>query len=234
MLATTAEKEPASEWDHEGLAMKLRQLFGRDLNGDKNDDKSQDDLYARLKTAVMNFHEEREKTCGPERLRMAERFVVLWILDKYWKEHLYALDNLREGIGLRGYGQKDPLVEFKRESFEMFEQMLDGMKTEMVQLLFRLTEVEGGAEAGGPTARPVGPAPPTRRNLTYGRSFVSPAGSAGPRPSEEPPERFGGANRPPPKLAPRVASDMDRVGRNDPCPCGSGKKFKHCCGRKAA
>ncbi|OGH55738.1 MAG: preprotein translocase subunit SecA [Candidatus Lindowbacteria bacterium RIFCSPLOWO2_12_FULL_62_27] len=231
VLALTSEKDPPEEWDREGLTLKLRDLFGLDLTGGQVDGPTQEALYDRLRAALVAHYEERESDCGPERLRQMERFVVLWILDKYWKEHLYALDNLREGIGLRGYGQKDPLVEYKRESFDMFEQMLDGMKNEMVQLLFRISRVraeDGGAAPAGFRGAPAPGALPTRK-LTYGRSFVSPA--AGP---SGPSARFGAAPAPPPKLAPRTIDAADRVGRNDPCPCGSGKKYKHCCMNKAA
>ena len=228
MLETPWEKEPAEECVREGLGLKLKQLFGQDMTGGTLTDPTQEALYDRLQKVALRIYEEREATCGAERLRSAERFVVLWILDKYWKEHLYALDNLREGIGLRSWGQKDPLVEYKRESFDMFEQMLDGMKNEMVQLLFRLTEAppkdgeSGGAATMGPVPKPR--APMASKKLTYGREFVTPAGAP----------RFRSAPEPPQKIVPRTVSDADRVGRNDPCPCGSGKKFKHCCMNKIA
>ncbi len=236
VLSTTAEKEPAEEWDRDGLVLKLKQLVGRDLTGGVINDPSQEALYDRLRDRAFKFYEEREAACGVERIRDAERFVVLWVLDKYWKEHLYALDNLREGINLRSYGYKDPQVEYKKESFEMFEQMLENMKLEMLQLLFRLTEhAEEGKEGSTAKTPPRGPQMPNRR-LTYGRSFVTPAGARGGEGGAGAGmgARGGSGRSEPPKPTPRTVSAEDRIGRNDPCPCGSGKKYKHCCMNKAA
>ncbi len=240
VLSTTSEKDPSEEWDFDGFTHKLKSLFGRDLAGGRFAAATQDALYDHLRAEAVRFYEEREASCGSARIRQAERFVVLWILDKYWKEHLYALDNLREGINLRGYGQKDPLVEFKRESFAMFETMLGDMKSEMVQLLFRLTEESASgaddAEPGRPPRR--GPPGLSSRKLTYGRTFVTPAAArddSTPEGAGGPVVLFGsGKEDRPVKLTPRTVSAVDRVGRNDPCPCGSGKKYKHCCMNKAA
>jgi preprotein translocase subunit SecA len=164
---------------------------------------------------------------------------MLQIVDTQWKDHLYSLDHLKEGIGLRGYGQRDPLVEYKKESFELFQDMKTRVDEETVKLLWRLRPILDDGQGGMP--------PPTaRRAPTRPRSPLILSG-----PSEEPVSAFAGATRsavatpvaPPPsnRQPPRVGGDdavvktvrrdEPKVGRNDPCPCGSGKKYKKCHGQ---
>jgi len=141
--------------------------------------------------------------------------VMLQVIDSQWKDHLLSMDHLKEGIGLRGYGQRDPLTEYKREAFDLFQEMVERVKATVVEWLFKIQI--GRAEQGAET-----PAPPT---LPGGRR--SPWADA--RESRGESVEVASAARP----AVRDASGQ-KVGRNDPCPCGSGKKYKKCCLLKTA
>jgi preprotein translocase subunit SecA len=151
---------------------------------------------------------------------------MLQIVDAQWKDHLYSLDHLKEGIGLRGYGQRDPLVEYKRESFELFQGMKERIDTDIVRYLWRLKPVPKDE------AKAVARRPPTRRAapLTFndpGDAVPAMAGAAagavgGPRR----PARVGGDDA----AVRTVRREEPKVGRNEPCPCGSGKKYKKCHG----
>jgi preprotein translocase subunit SecA len=149
---------------------------------------------------------------------------MLQIVDAQWKDHLYSLDHLKEGIGLRGYGQRDPLVEYKKESFTLFQAMKDRIDEEIVRYLWRLRPVV--AEDGGPPPPAVRPAPARRPPpLTFsgGSSSSGVPGLGGGAPV---PARTGGDDAP---VKP-VRRDEPKIGRNDPCYCGSGKKYKKCHG----
>jgi preprotein translocase subunit SecA len=158
---------------------------------------------------------------------------MLQIVDTQWKDHLYSLDHLKEGIGLRGYGQRDPLVEYKKESFTLFQAMKARIDEEMVRYLWRLRPVI--ATEDGLPVQPVAPrrpAPPKPSLLTFSDS-KQPAPSAafsavgsGAAATALKPARVGGDDA----AVKTVRRDEPKVGRNDPCPCGSGKKYKKCHG----
>jgi preprotein translocase subunit SecA len=131
-------------------------------------------------------------------MRYLEKMLLLQVIDHHWKDHLLGMDHLRDGIGLRGYGQKDPLIEYKREGFDMFSSMMDRIKSDVLERMFRVQAVRG--EQPPPPAPE--PTPPPRMVLNR---------------SDEPATQT-------------VQSQADKTGRNDPCPCGSGKKFKKCHG----
>ncbi len=159
---------------------------------------------------------------------------MLQIVDSQWKDHLYSLDHLKEGIGLRGYGQKDPLVEYKRESFDLFQAMKERVDEEIVRYLWWLRPILGDENAARPAQRQR-PRPP----LTLSGGDSAPASPFGaPRRAAEP-EPLPGRNRQPPRVGgddadvKTVRRDEPKVGRNDPCPCGSGKKYKKCHGAAA-
>jgi preprotein translocase subunit SecA len=174
---------------------------------------------------VQERYEEKEKQLGAEMLRWLERRIILDIVDTQWKDHLLSLDHLKEGIGLRGYGQKDPLVEFKKEAFNLFEEMMARIDNETVRFLFLVQVQRGeGPEAGrGAHAEPQQPrTPPTpvldaleskRRRAERDLQMIS-----------------GGMQQ---AEAPRPIRAGAKVGRNEPCPCGSGKKYKKCHGMSA-
>ncbi|MFA5160459.1 MAG: SEC-C metal-binding domain-containing protein, partial [Candidatus Omnitrophota bacterium] len=170
--------------------------------------------------------ELREREFGPERMQYLVRFILLQVIDTKWKEHLYGLDNLREGIGLRAYGQRDPLVEYKREAFDMFDQMTDSVKEEAVELLFRVQQVH--------EVKPANPIEESHAQYLHPEAGFSESKGA----SSAKLPRGMGASSP---FSPRnEASDNqapapikrshEKIGRNDSCPCGSGKKYKKCCG----
>jgi preprotein translocase subunit SecA len=190
------------------------QLEGYDFEHlrDVEPEEATQELVPALETA----YGEREKELGTELLRELERFIVLQVVDQHWKEHLHSMDILRQGIGLRGYGQRNPLQEYAFEGYNLFEEMKANIKLNVAKLLFRVqVQTEGRLERRD-----------ARAPLQFsggegqGSAFAAAAGRAQP----------GGARGG--KTAPITVED--KVGRNDPCPCGSGKKYKHCHGRAAA
>jgi preprotein translocase subunit SecA len=210
---------------------RLFALEADDYAGIDFDRMSTGEIRDALWERIQRSYDEKEKTLGAELLRKIERDIMLQIVDAQWKDHLYSLDHLKEGIGLRGYGQRDPLVEYKKESFELFQAMKDRIEEEIVRYLWRLTPVlnESGAEA------PIRQAPARRAapKVTLSSPATSPPPSAfGPIGAR------GGAAGGPPRPARtggddvvrQVKRDEPKVGRNDPCPCGSGKKYKKCHG----
>jgi len=147
-------------------------------------------------------------------MRALERHEMLIVIDQQWKDHLLSIDHLKEGIGLRGYGQRDPLTEYKREAFDLFQDMVDRVKGAVLERLFKVQVVRDAA-VPMPTMTAWADVQESRGALP-GESGASPmAGAAAP----------AGAR---PRPVPRTASG-EKVGRNDPCPCGSGKKYKKCC-----
>ena len=214
------------EWDLEALRQYAGELFGLDdgqLAALELQDKGTDDLSRELWTAARAQYETKESALDPALLRRVERDVMLQVVDVQWKDHLYSLDHLKEGISLRGYGQRNPLVEYKRESFSMFQAMKDRIDEDTVKYLWRLRPARDGdgAAASRPSLRRTAP-------LSYSRSggpapaFAgAAAGDAAPRPM-----RAGGDDA----AVRTVRRSVPKVGRNDPCPCGSGRKYKKCHG----
>ena len=182
--------------------------------------------------AVLGKYERKEAIVPPEILHRVERDIMLQIVDSQWKDHLYSLDHLKEGIGLRGYGQKDPLVEYKKESFALFTAMKDRIEEEIVRYLWRLTPVVGDDASLPPVRQPPARRPPQiPMSGPSGTPAASPfgafrGGGAASAVAEPPrPQRTGGDD-----VVRQVKRDEPKVGRNDPCPCGSGKKYKKCHG----
>ncbi|HZB24983.1 MAG TPA: SEC-C metal-binding domain-containing protein, partial [Vicinamibacterales bacterium] len=176
---------------------------------------------------VLRKYESKEALIPTEILRRVERDIMLQIVDSQWKDHLYSLDHLKEGIGLRGYGQKDPLVEYKKESFALFSAMKDRVEEEIVRYLWRLTPMVG--DDGAAPVRQPAPRRPPQLTMSAHAPAPSPFGAIGAAASAvaEPPRpaRTGGDD-----VVRQVRRDEPKVGRNDPCPCGSGKKYKKCHG----
>jgi preprotein translocase subunit SecA len=226
-------------WDLDALKRETSNAFAVDTDDLDFSDRTSDEIRDLLWQRVLKSYEEKETIVPAEVLRRVERDVMLQIVDTQWKDHLYSLDHLKEGIGLRGYGQRDPLVEYKKESFGLFQDMKTRVDEETVKLLWRLRPILDDGQGGMPP-------PTTRRAPARPRSPLILSG-----PSEEPVSAFAGATRsavatpvaPPPsnRQPPRVGGDdavvktvrrdEPKVGRNDPCPCGSGKKYKKCHGQ---
>src|SRR5277367_6791178 len=172
-------------------------------------------------------YEEKEALFGAQTLRWLERHILLDVVDGQWKDHLLTLDHLKEGIGLRGYGQKDPLVEFKKEAFILFDELMNRIDTEAVRFLFLVRPAEQPAAA---SAQPA--APSTQKPLVpRGLSQFSPEEIERKQRRQEQQMQFQTGNTP--VEAPKPVRAGAKVGRNDPCPCGSGKKYKKCHGQTA-
>ena len=222
-------------WDVPGLTRELETEFGLslDVQGwlDGDDELHEEPLRQRILDAFAAAHADKEKVIGSETMRAVEKAVMLQVLDTIWKEHLAAMDYLRQGIHLRGYAQKNPKQEYKRESFEMFRALLERFKTEVVRLLSR-GEVR---PAEGPRAR-AAPPPPVQVEYSHADAsafaleaeMAAAAAAASPAPVGAGDTRAGPPEAPPAQPFVRAGR---KVGRNEPCPCGSGRKYKHCHGR---
>jgi preprotein translocase subunit SecA len=187
------------EWDMKGLTGAVYNQFGFRLRIDQD---TQDGLTAEgladfITESAMEAYEEKEKIFGVEEFREFERMVVLQVVDNLWKEHLLAMDHLKEGIGLRGYGQQNPLIVYKREGFDMFAEMIERIKEETIRFLSRVQIAKPKDMAEKEKAK--------QDKITYSH----------------------GGDR----ASTTVRRKDKKVGRNKPCPCGSGKKYKKCCGK---
>jgi preprotein translocase subunit SecA len=244
-------KEHVDNWDLKALKDAVFTHFGVDIyaEGLKPEQMNRQELGDAIFERLKQRYDSKETLIGSEAMRYHERMIMLSVIDAQWKDHLLSMDHLKEGIGLRGYGQHDPLVEYKRESFDMFEEMMQRFQEETVRYLYLMQIMERPADA---VAAPVGGgqrlsdasgqtsdagAPPV---ITGGR------GGNGQRPrhiatsvdeieasfqrkkkKELEQARMAGAGD---MQVQQVVRSGDKVGRNDPCPCGSGKKYKKCCG----
>ena len=208
------ETEP-EEWDLENLKINLRRVYGIDLPQNV-DELSRPELEEELLDRIKSKYQEKESQVGTEMMRWYEGMVMLQIMDQQWKDHLLALDHLKEGIGLRGYGQRDPLVEYKKESFGLFEELWNRATEEMVRMLFLLRPITEEDE----------------RDLLRTRRQQQPLSYSQPEDNPEPvwkPSQPQGQQSA--AAVKTVVRNTRKVGRNEPCPCGSGKKYKKCCGR---
>ena len=209
------------EWDIQGLKQTLTALFALEPSDYQNIDFSsinQDELYEELWSRVASRYKEKESIVPQDVLRRVERDVMLQIVDAQWKDHLYSLDHLKEGIGLRGYGQRNPLVEYKKESFALFQEMRGRIDEEIVRYLWKLKPVV--EDEGILAAR--------REQLQKAQSlsFNNPSDTTiTPSTQGLRPARTGGDT-----AIQTVKREVPKVGRNSPCPCGSGKKYKKCHG----
>jgi preprotein translocase subunit SecA len=195
------DKTPLNEWDLEGLSSAIKGQFNMDLSLDKpvQDNFSADQLGQFIFDAAQDQYKKKEAMYGPEIMRHVERFILLQTVDTRWKEHLLNMDHLKEGIGLRGYAQQDPLRIYKKEGFDMFQDLMNRIKQEVVDILFKIqiaspTQVEEMKQE-------------EQQDLT----FSSHADESAPK---QP-----------------IKRSSEKIQRNDPCPCGSGKKYKKCCGQ---
>jgi len=205
-------KEYPENWNLEGLFEDLKNSFLLDVKITKEDIPSlnYDELRERLVKGLKDLYEYKEKLLGPDLMRRLERFAMLQTIDDKWKEHLYEMDQMKTGIGLRAYGQRDPLIEYKKESYRMFSEMIDSIDQEALSLIFKLQIAE----------REPAKAKPPKEIKAIHQSTVGMGMQAEPQSGEE--------GEPGKQMPVRVGK---KVGRNDPCPCGSGKKYKKCCGR---
>jgi preprotein translocase subunit SecA len=240
------EQHPG-QWNTTQFLAEVHSQFGIDAKAAGADPASlnHDQLGEALVEAVQAKYTEKEKQFSPDLLRWLERRIILDVVDTQWKDHLLSLDHLKEGIGLRGYGQKDPLVEFKKEAFVLFEDMMARIDNETVRYLFHVQIQQ--SEAPPPGAAPV-PSPRPTSPRTPSAGAAAAVASAAAR-VEEAPAKLPDFARALERKQERQQKDLQyqtgaaqaeapkpvragaKVGRNDPCPCGSGKKYKKCHGQ---
>jgi preprotein translocase subunit SecA len=179
---------------------------------------NKDEIKKLLSRELTAAHQRKEAALGEDLIRHLERMVFLQIMDAKWKDHLFAMDKLREGIGLRAYGQRDPLVEYKREAYEYFSEMIAGIEEEAAEMIFKLQTAKRQQSRGVFSSIP--------------QELIHPEAAPIPPAAElaEQQAPMPAASSSPAAVAP-VKSSQPKVGRNDPCPCGSGKKYKKCCGK---
>jgi preprotein translocase subunit SecA len=242
-------KGHADDWNIKGLKEAVFTRFGVDFiaEGVKPEELNRQELGDAIFEKLKERYDAKEKLIGPEAMRHHERMIMLSVLDSQWKDHLLSMDHLKEGIGLRGYGQHDPLVEYKKESFEMFEAMLQRFQEDTARYLYLMQIIERPPDAGAA-------GPPSQGGEAAGQ---------GPERGVPAQQGGGGNGHRPPRLVATSADDLEeafmrrkrreleqarmagagdvqpvqqvvrsqeKVGRNDPCPCGSGKKYKKCHG----
>jgi preprotein translocase subunit SecA len=204
------EETSPHDWDIENYRIQMQSIYGLDLDNAGIDfehlssKEIEETIWEQLKTN----YAAKEAQVGAEAMRTYERIIMLNIIDAQWKDHLLALDHLKQGIGLVGYGQKDPLVEYKKESFDLFQAMLDRIDTTTIRALFNLQVV---AEQAPEVLQRRAARRPSALSFTGPNQGAAAAG-----------EEAGKTKT--------VTRDHPKVGRNDLCPCGSGKKYKKCCG----
>jgi preprotein translocase subunit SecA len=223
------------EWDLDALKREVNRVFAIDTDRLDFSDRTADEIRDTLWEKIAASYDEKEKLVGREVLQRVERDIMLQIVDQQWKDHLYSLDHLKEGIGLRGYGQRDPLVEYKKESFALFQAMKERVDEEIVRWLWALRPVLN--EEAPVARRPAPRRAPLILNDPSVESALVGARAAAPQASpfepsrgrQQQPARVGGDDAKPVT----VRRDEPKVGRNDPCPCGSGKKYKKCHGAAA-
>ena len=192
----------------EGFEQEIKEIYGiSDLDSLHKDKIKAHDVAEELKDKIHTAYEEKEKEIGEQQLRELERVVMLKIVDDRWMDHIDAMDELKDGIGLQAYGQKDPVVQYRIEGFDMFEQMNLDIQTDVVKFLMNARKREGNVQRTSSIKI-------TGEGLD--NTVSNELGGKAPRTS--------GSNEP-------IVNNEPKVGRNDPCPCGSGKKYKNCCGK---
>ena len=197
----TEERLPSEEWDWKGLnkaVFKQFHLRMGDIDPDAMEGLTQDGLAELISDSCLKVYDEKEAAIGTEDFRNLERIIMLQTVDNLWKDHLLSMDHLKEGIGLRGYAQQDPLIVYKKEGFELFQDMISRIKEETLGILFRIQVSEPKKIADLQR--------PRDQRMIF---------SSGDEPEKKKPAKRA----------------QKKIGRNAPCPCGSGKKYKKCCGR---
>ncbi len=215
-------EEHQDDWDYKGLSDWVMRKFGLGIGVSELEDEAPEEVFHKIMSRIEEAYEEREEQIGEEEMRRIEQFLLLDRLDEKWKDHLYNMQQLRDGINLRGFAQKDPKIEYKREGYSMFEEMLTSVKDEVADLILKIT-VETGEEEE--LEQRWAPTDYVKEDFeSYDQP--EPQGGQGAETTEAyenaQAEGEGGPIEP-------IQKD-EKVGRNEPCPCGSGKKYKKCCG----
>jgi len=214
ILKHTSNSKSPDQWDIQGLSFGRQTAFGLNyrISEESLENRTQDSLFDEIWTLVKEKYQEKERRFGEEMMRQFERGVFLMVIDNLWKDHLYEMDHLKGGVQYRAFGQKNPLYEYQKEGLKMFEELRAAIAREVSSYIFRLERVQREPAAQNP------------KTVYYG-----------PEIGKEPQQRKA---QPQPNLITNrnstathtVVKTATVVGRNDPCPCGSGKKYKKCCG----
>jgi preprotein translocase subunit SecA len=226
------------DWDVEGLSRRIEEIFipSDDFDWPEAGRTDREDLISRLQEEALIQYERREEEFGEEAMRWLERFLLLELIDQRWQEHLYDMDYLQHGIGLRGVAQIDPLVAYKNEAFELFRDLMNSIWSDFARLIYHV-ELSVHDAAGNPVplqdARRSGSSSSSSATgggrVTYSggqnaAGAVAMAAAAGSQPEEGYDEEQGEP------VQQRRVEESEQIGRNDPCWCGSGKKYKKCHG----
>jgi preprotein translocase subunit SecA len=198
----------AADWD--GLARWVETKFFQHFNIEDFAGKKSEDIVKLIVDRISGQYAENEQDCGAQTMRATEKMVALWTIDSHWKEHLLLMDHLKEGIHWRGYAQKDPLTEYQKESYDLFNQMIFDVKSAIVEYLCR-TKVN-------PEKQVVTVFANLPKNYVHSEYSSLRKKPDKPQPVANSPVSIEGG------------TGKTKVGRNEPCPCGSGKKYKKCCG----
>jgi preprotein translocase subunit SecA len=243
------ERAHSSTWDWHGLESDILTQFGVHIKRDELEDLGRRQMEEEIREQLIRKYNEKEEMIGAELLRETERMIMLNVIDNQWKDHLLSMDHLKEGIGLRGYGQKDPLIEYKKESYIMFQDMMDRIEDEATRYLFFIQRVETSNQAEAPENVPypelwsedqaeddggdavavsVAPAENDLARKAAQNSVMDLTRNIQRKKQRELDQlQFMGGEAAPAK---QPVLSKSKAGRNDPCPCGSGKKYKKCCG----
>lgn len=197
-----------SEFNKEGLLQETKTIFGvASLESLNSKNINEQKVIEELKQKALDNYANKAKEVGEEQLPELERVVMLKVVDQKWMDHIDAMDELKDGIGLRAYGQKDPVVQYRIEGFDMFDEMVNGIKTDVVKILLNINRVQNLERKETVKI--------TKQGLQEAVNAVR---------GDMPKESKEITHTP-------VVNNDPKVGRNDPCPCGSGKKYKNCCGK---
>jgi len=238
-------KDHPSAWDWTGLETDILTQFGVKIHTEELKQLERRQVESAINDQLVKKYDEKERMVGPEIMRKAERMIMLNVIDNQWKDHLLSMDHLKEGIGLRGYGQKDPLVEYKKESYVLFQDMMDRIEDETIRYLFFMqrgdTDATGGPQVPYPEVwadeedeeepEPVAVAMSEQRQAAQKAaqdSLLDLTRNIHRKKEKEMAQLQFVGGEASTKKQPLIA--QKKPGRNDPCPCGSGKKYKKCCG----
>ena len=217
IIEMCCEGNSPNDWDWIGIKSEVLNTFSLDINSDNAKVTSSDELKDMVHQGANAILSYKKDTTDSEMFERFQKYIILRTIDEKWREHLYAMDQLREGIGLRAYGQKNPLIEYKQEGFGMFTEMMSDTNRETLKRIFR-TNLSHISERTDQAPRPMPKNLKMQHDETQGMGFVAP------------PQGSPGAGTPRQSQRVQPVHVDQKVGRNEPCPCGSGKKFKKCHG----
>lgn len=227
VLSHLGERVPSHQWDVEAFREVLVSLFDVDVTNEEIlEGQTVQGVFDVLRTKVLDTYKDKRETIGTEVMGQFEKFMILHSLDGLWKEHLLMMDHLKGGIGLRGYGNKNPLNEYKKEGFEMFSTMMERFKKDVVARLM-FAQIDDSANVSGLEHQTEGG---STTRITFGRGAEMTPAMAAQQQQQQQQQQQGQQQGAQQSTAP-VKREEDKVGRNDPCPCGSGKKYKKCHGK---